>query len=147
MTEEEQKTIQQIDRFIRKVIEKFPDNGESSIMTDIHFRVNQDTGEMLAFDDDDNEITRCVVDEWIENKDDNFYDRILLILRKEFKKMSNDVDKMGILKPFSFVLENEEKNGMGELYVADDDTIILGGDIMENLDSELDDFFDKLMKE
>lgn len=102
---------------------------------------------MLAFDDDDNEITRCVVDEWIENKDDNFYDRILLILRKEFKKMSNDVDKMGILKPFSFVLENEEKSGMGELYVADDDTIILGGDIMENLDSELDDFFDKLMKE
>ncbi len=147
MTEEEQKTIQQIDRFIRKVIEKFPDNGESSIITDIHFRVNQDTGEMLAFDDDDNEITRCVVDEWIENKDDNFYDRILLILRKEFKKMSNDVDKMGILKPFSFVLENEEKSGMGELYVADDDTIILGGDIMENLDSELDDFFDKLMKE
>lgn len=141
MTEEEQKTIQQIDRFIRKVIEKFPDNGESSIITDIHFRVNQDTGEMLAFDDDDNEITRCVVDEWIENKDDNFYDRILLILRKEFKKMSNDVDKMGILKPFSFVLENEEKSGMGELYVADDDTIILGGDIMENLDSELDDFF------
>lgn len=147
MTEEEQKTIQQIDRFIRKVIEKFPDNGESSIITDIHFRVNRDTGEMLAFDDDDNEITRCVVDEWIENKDDNFYDRILLILRKEFKKMSNDVDKMGILKPFSFVLENEEKSGMGELYVADDDTIILGGDIMENLDSELDDFFDKLMKE
>lgn len=147
MTEEEQKTIQQIDRFIRKVIEKFPDNGESSIITDIHFRVNQDTGEMLAFDDDDNEITRCVVDEWIENKDDNFYDRILLILRKEFKKMSNDVDKMGILKPFSFVLENEEKSGMGELYVADDDTIILGGDIMENLDSELDVFFDKLMKE
>lgn len=147
MTEEEQKTIQQIDRFIRKVIEKFPDNGETSIMTDIHFRVNQDTGELVAFDDDDNEITRCVVDEWIENKDDNFYDRILLILRKEFKKTGNEVDKMGIMKPFSFVLENEEKNGMGELYVADDDTIILGGDIMENLDSELDEFFDKLMKE
>lgn len=41
MTEEEQKTIQQIDRFIRKVIEKFPDNGESSIITDIHFRVTR----------------------------------------------------------------------------------------------------------
>ena len=34
-----------------------------------------------------------------------------------------------------------------ELYLADDDTIILGGDLIENLDHDLDDFLDDLLKE
>ena len=29
-------------------------------MTDIHLRASQDSGDLMAFDDDDNEISRCV---------------------------------------------------------------------------------------
>ena len=54
---------------------------------------------------------------------------------------------LGILKPFSLVLENDEKENIGELYLADDDTIIVSGDLMEGLDKELDDFFSELMKD
>ena len=54
---------------------------------------------------------------------------------------------MGILKPFSFVLENDEKESIAELYIADDDTIIITGDLMDGLDKDLDSFFEKLMKE
>ena len=101
---------------------------------------------MLAFDDDDQEITRCVVEQWIENKDENFYDQVLLILRNQLKRHRNTVDNLGILKPFSIVLENDDKENIGELYLADDDTIIVSGDLMEGLDKELDDFFKDLMK-
>ena len=122
-------------------------NGEDALMfTDIHIRVTQDSGEMLAFDDDDQEITRCVVEQWIDNKDENFYDRVLLILRNQLKRHRNIVDNLGILKPFSLVLENDDKENIGELYLADDDTIIVSGDLMEGLDKELDDFFKDLMK-
>ena len=58
-----EQTIMQVERFIRKVAQKFPapeSDDETSQMTDIHVRVSQDSGELLAFDDDDNEITRCV---------------------------------------------------------------------------------------
>ena len=41
-------------------------------MTDIHLRVSQDSGDLMAFDDSDDEITRCVIDQWIDNKSDNF---------------------------------------------------------------------------
>ena len=51
------------------------------------------------------------------------------------------------MKPYSFVLENDDKETVAELYVADDDTIIIGGDLMEGLDKDLDNFFDSLMKE
>ena len=143
-----EQTQQQIERFINKVAQKFPQRGEEqALLTDIHVRVTQDSGEMLAFDDDEQEITRCVVEQWIDNKEENFYDQVLLILRNQLKKLHKTVDGLGILKPFSLVLENDEKENIGELYLADDDTIIVSGDLMEGLDKELDDFFSELMKE
>lgn len=146
MTATEQ-TIQQIERMIRKVAQKFPASDDASIITDIHLCVNQDSGEMLAFDDDDKEITRCVIEQWIDNRDKNFYDKVKVELRNTLKRLSSVVDNLGILKPYSFVLEDDEKHPLGELYVADDETIILGGDLMEGLDKELDDFFDDLMEQ
>ena len=100
----------------------------------------------MAFDDDENEITRCVVEQWIDNKDEDFYDQVLLILRNQFKRLRKIIDDFGILKPYSLVLENDDKESMGELYLADDDTVIVSGDLMEGLDKELDDFFNDLMK-
>ena len=84
-----EQTIQQIERFIRKVAQKFPAQSseeENSVLTDIHVRVSQDSGELLAFDDDDKEITRCVVEQWIDNKEENFYDEVAKILRDTDRK-------------------------------------------------------------
>lgn len=135
---------------IRKVAQKFPapeSDDETSQMTDIHVRVSQDSGELLAFDDDDNEITRCVVEQWIENKDEDFYDEVAKLLRDVLRKQADIIDHLGILKPYSFVLEDDDKEHIGELYLADDDTIIVGGDLMENLDNDLDNFLNDLLKE
>lgn len=142
-----EQTLQQTERFIRKVVQKFPFNEDEAVFTDIHVRVSQDSGEMLAFDDDDREINRCVIDQWIENKDENFFDDVTDTLRSELKKMSEPIDAMGIMKPFSFVLEDDEREPVAELYVADDDTVIIGGELMEDLDQELDAFFEELIKE
>ncbi|MBQ2553578.1 MAG: hypothetical protein II562_00575 [Prevotella sp.] len=145
MTISEQ-THQKLERVIRKISQKFPNISDTGIVTDIHLRVVQDSGELLVFDDEENEITRCVVEQWIDNKDDCFYADVVQVLRKEFQRMSDTVDKFGILKPFSVVLENEEHENMGEIYVADDDTLIIGGDIMEGLDKDLDKFLEDLLK-
>lgn len=145
-----EQTIQQVERFIRKVAQKFPSQlseEDNTVLTDIHVRVSQDSGELLAFDDEDNEITRCVVEQWIDNKDENFYDEVAKTLRDVMRKNSETIDNLGILKPYSFVLEDDDKENLGELYLADDDTIIVGGDLMENLDSDLDSFLDDLLKE
>ncbi|MCI6160280.1 MAG: hypothetical protein PUH24_04845 [Prevotellaceae bacterium] len=142
-----EQTSKQIERAIRKIAQKLPADEEVSLLTDIHLQVSQDSGEMIAYDDDEQEITRCVVEQWIENKDENFYEEVAAILRKELHHMQDIVDKLGIMKPYSFVLETDDKDTVAELYVADDDTIIIGGDLMEGIDKELDDFFEKLMKE
>ena len=142
-----EQTTQQIERFIHKIGQKFPACDECDIVTDIHVCANQDTGELLAYDDNENEITRCVIEQWIGNTDDNFYDRITLQLRKIFKREAEIVDHLGILKPYSFVLESDERMPIAELYPADDDTVIIDGDLMPGLDKDFDDFLSKLMQE
>lgn len=142
-----EQTLQQIERAIRKISDKFPAAEEASIMTDIHIRVNQETGEMVAYNDDDNEINRCVVEQWINNTDDNFYNQIVSVIRKSLMKHKDIIEQMSILKPFSFVLENDDKESVEELYLVDDETVILDPDLMEGLDEELDAFLEKLLKD
>lgn len=146
--ETSEQTIQQIQRAIRKVASRFPANVEATVMTDIHLRVTQESGELVAFDDDDNEITRVVIESWIDNKDEDFYENITTVLRNVLENNARDmVEKMSILRPFSFVLEDDDREHIAELYVADGDTIIVGGELLPDLDKDLDAFFDELIKD
>ena len=140
-------TTQKIERFLGKIIQKFPEDAESGVMTDLHIKVVQDSGELLAFDDDEQEITRCVVDQWIDNKDDDFYPQVAQLLREAIVSMKDKMENLGIMKPYSFVMENDDGEHVSELYVVDDDTVIIGGDLMQGLEKELDDFLDRLLDE
>lgn len=139
-------TFSQIERFIRKIAQKFPSTEEPTVMTDIHLSISQDTGELLAFDDNDNEITRCVVSDWIDNKTTDFYDTAAGAIRDIIGRLHDSVDNMSILKPFSFILENDEREHYAELYLVDSDIKIIGGDLMKGLDDDLDKFLADLLK-
>jgi hypothetical protein len=141
-----EQTFQQIDRAIRKIVDKYPTTVEATLMTDIHIRVTQETGEMVAYNDDDVEINRCVVEQWINNADDNFYEKIAFVIRKCLDKQKDMIEQMSILKPFSFVLENDDKESVEELYLVDDETVIIDPDLMEGLGEDLDAFLEKLLK-
>lgn len=146
MTATEQ-TKQSLERFFNKIAQKLPSCDEPSLMSDIHVRVSQESGDVMAFDDDENEITRCVVEPWIDNKEDDFYDKVTSQLRQQMTAMSQVVEGLGVMKPYSYVLEDDDKDSIAELYVVDDDTIIVGGDLTDGLDEDLDHFFNQLMDE
>ena len=142
-----EQTIQQVERALRKVAEKFPRQEEATLLTDLHIRVNQETGELLVFDDDDKELTRCVVEQWIENKEDSFYQDVTNTLRTVLNKQKGTIEGMSILKPYSFVLEDEDRENIAELYVVDDDTVIIDEELMAGLGKDLDDFLANLLKD
>ncbi len=142
-----EQTLQQIERAIRKIADKFPQNTDDGIITDIHLRVNQETGELVAFNDDDKEITRCVIEQWIDNKDDNFFEEVEDVLRSALNKHKATVEQMAILKPYSFVLEDEDHEHLAELYLVDDETVIIDTELMADLDKDLDSFLENLLKD
>ena len=142
-----EQTKQEVERAIRKITEKFPPSEEATLLTDIHLRVSQDTGELVAFDDDDNEINRCIVEQWIENKDSDFYAGVASTLRTAIDSFKEQIEQMSILKPYSFVLEDDDREPIQELYLVDDDIVIINDELMADLDKDLDDFLDNLLNE
>lgn len=142
-----EKTKHQVARFFDKVADKYPLVEEPILFTDIHVRLSQETGDVMAYDDDGKEITRCVVEEWIGNADasEAFWQSATAVMQAALKARE---PHLGIQKPYSFILETENGEHVAELYVVDDsETVIISAPLMEDMDKDLDDFIDKLLSE
>ena len=138
--------IQQIQRAIRKVADKFPATADP-VLTDIHLQVKPESGELLAFDDNMEELTRIVVDQWLEPTEEDLYDAAAIAIKQSISGMRELIDNMSILHPFSFVMMGEDDETMSDLYIVDDETLILDSELLKGLDEELDDFLKNLLKD
>ncbi|MCQ2223179.1 MAG: hypothetical protein MJZ35_05250 [Bacteroidaceae bacterium] len=141
-----QQTIQEIDRAIRKIIAKYP-AGQDAVFTDIHLEVRPESGEMLAYDDDDKEINRCVIEQWIDNKDEAFYEKVTPVLYERLDALRPEVDQMSVLQPFSFVLVDGDHETLSDIYLVDDEQQIVTGDLLPDLEKDLNAFMKALFEE
>ncbi len=139
----------QIQRALRHVAERFP-QGSEPVLTDIILRVFPHSGEVRFYDDDDRELMRIVIEEWIHgSKDEEFYQKVTPILRRAIEEIRTSVvDTMAVLHPFTFVMQDEDGETLTDLYIVDDhQTAIISTDLLEGVDEDLEDFFKKLMEE
>ena len=139
-------TIQQIQRALRKAASKFPLETENFPMTDIILQVKQEGGELLIFDDNEEELTRCVVEEWLGDTSEDFYERIQPVLKEAILDIKEEMDSLNVLKPYSFVLFDDDNSAVANLYLVDDDLIQLDGDLLPGLDEDLEGFWEALSK-
>ena len=146
MTANEQ-TFQQIERALRKAASKFLPQTDCLPLTDIYLQVKQESGELLVFDDDDHELTRCVVEEWIGNRDERFYDEVQPILITALSRLKEVTEHVAVLKPYSYVLMGEDHETIADLYLVDDDTLLVSGDLMQGLEEDLEHFWQQLCAE
>ena len=136
--EASKQTIQQIERTLRKVIAKFPADAEP-VMTDIHLLVSNYTGEIRTYNDDDEELDRCVVEEWIKSSDEDFYEDIVPILRRCIEDMRPSIMKMSIMQPHET---------LHDLVIIDsEETVMLDGTLLDGLEADLDDLLKQLLEE
>lgn len=141
--------LQQIQRALRHVATRFPKEQEP-VLTDISLRVYPHSGEVRFFDDEENELMRIVIPEWIKgSRDEDFYQKVTPILQEAISGVRQEViDNMSLLRPYSFVLQDEDGETLSDLYLVDDqETMILSGSLLEGLDDDLNTFFENLMKE
>lgn len=143
-----QESKSSIESAIRNAVERYACGCEQTIVTDIHIQPNQNSGEFIIFDDDDNELANVTIEEWLTYEADDFYDSIERALRSLICKMkeAGAFNKLTILKPYSFVLVDEEKESIADLLLLDDDTLLVSSELLEGLDRELDDFLKELLE-
>lgn len=139
----------QIQRALRHVAERFP-QGSEPVLTDIVLRVFPHSGEVRFYDDDDRELMRIVIEEWIHgSRDEEFYRKVTPILRQAIGEVRQEVvEPMSVLRPFTFVMQDEDGETLTDLYIVDDqETVIISSNLLEDVDQDLDNFFNDLMKE
>ena len=134
---------------LQEAIDKFIADGEKTVVTDIHLQPKQDSGELVLFSDDDEELSRTIIEEWVDYDGDDFYAIAERILRGELNclQVSGKLDNLCIMKPYSFVLVDEDRETVAELLLVDDeDTLLLNDELLKGLDEELDAFLKDLLE-
>jgi len=133
---------------IKKAVEKYGTAKQSAI-TDIHLQPNPETGELVIFNDDDEVLANVMVAEWVNANLENFYEDAEMLFKKILNQLrkANEFSVLRILKPYSFVLVDGEKETLAELMLVDDeDTLLLSGELLKGLDEELDTFLKDLLE-
>ena len=134
---------------LREAVDKYIVDGERTVVTDIHLQPKQDSGELVIFNDDDEELSRTIIEEWVDYSEDDFYTIVERILRGEINALKDTgvLDKLAIMKPYSFVLVDEDRETVTELLLIDDeDTLLLNDELLRGLDEELDAFLKDLLE-
>lgn len=133
---------------IKQAISKYACGCEQSIVTDIHLQANQNTGEFTIFDDEDEELASATIEEWMSYDGDDFYKSLERSLSSLLSNLKDGevFDKLTIMKPFSFVLVDEDKETVTELLLMDDDTLLVNEELLKGLDEELDTFLKDLLE-
>ncbi len=133
---------------IKQAIGKYTCGCEQTVVTDIHLQASQSSGELSIFDDDDDELANSTIEEWMTYDSDDFYENVERILSTLLCNMKNNgaFDKLTIMKPFSFVLVDEDKETVNELLLMDDDTLLVNEELLKGLDEELDTFLKNLLE-
>ena len=142
-----QASLALIESTIGKAIDKYL-VCEQTIVTDIHLQANATSGELTIFDDEDTELANTTIEEWTNYSEEDFYDGAERVLTSVLNTMktAGDFDKLTLMKPYSFVLVDDDKESIAELLLMDDDTLLLNDELLKGLDEELDAFLKELLE-
>lgn len=138
-----------INNCLKEALKKYQVSSECSTVTDIHLQPHADSGELVIFDDDDQELARTIVAEWVDYADDDFYGQVeaTLVCALGAMKEKGWLDNLSLLKPYSFVLVDDDKETVADLLLVDDeDTLLLSEELLKGLDEELDTFLKELLE-
>lgn len=142
-----QSSLSQIENVIRQAIAKYH-GCEENVVSDIHLQATPTSGELIIFDDDDTQLAATTIEEWTNYEGTNFQADVERILSTALNTMkaAGNFDKLTLLKPYSFVLVDEDKETITELLLMDDNTLFLNDELLKGLDEELNAFLKELLE-
>ncbi|MDR1003653.1 MAG: hypothetical protein LBL97_01395 [Prevotellaceae bacterium] len=137
-----------LENTLKEALSKFQNSQVATAVTDIHLQAVAVTGEFFVFDDEEHELGSAVIEEWMTYSGDDFYKEVERTLSNLLHSQNREgmLDRLNILKPYSFVLLDEEKETITELLLIDDDTLMVNRELLQGLDKELDDFLKELLE-
>ena len=109
----------------------------------------QETGELVIYNDEEEELSRTVIQDWVNCAPEAFYESIEGNLKQILNTLRGEglFSHLSLMKPYSFVLVDEEKETIAELLLVDDEeTLLISDELLKGLDEELDAFLKELLE-
>lgn len=142
-----QNSVKALEEAIRQTAEKLSQHAGEALLTDLYVKINADNGTVEIHDDDDNCLASCQVPEWKGHEPGaDFCESAIATLQRIINDNAKAIEQMKVLRPFSFVLSDDGEI-VDDIYLVDDENMMISGELMAGLDEDLADFLKKLMDE
>lgn len=139
-------TFSQLEGILRKVAAQCPSKEREAVLSDIYFMPVPAEGTLTVTDDEGNRLYEGVVEAWRQLDPARFYAVVQSQLQEAIARQRSLVEGIHFLRPFSLVLVDADHETIAELYLVDDDTLLLSENLMEGLEEDLDAFLKQLME-
>lgn len=125
-------------------------NDKLGTLTDLYVQINLVTKEVAFYNDEEDLITQVAMPE-IDDLDgeESVYSLFESLLR-EVTEDTVTLDRLqdfDLLKPFSLLIVDENFDQQGEVYLLEQGEVVIEDSLFKDIDKELDDFLDHLLKE
>ena len=132
-------------------IGKLSKDENGNYLSDLYVQVDQESGELQIFDDEERLIEKNVIFDWVNNtEDENVFNRNVAASIKDVLTILSTkgaFEHPRFMKPFSVSLTDEDFVVIEELLFIDDELLRLDDPFLKNMDEDLKDFLDKLLPE
>ena len=135
---------------IQQALQKYASAESKNIITDIHLQPCMGSGELAIYNDDEELLSKVAIQEWADATPEEFYGGCEMVLKKNLNQMYSEGEfaSLAIVKPYSFVMVDHEKETLAELLIVDEDeTLFLSGELLKGLDDELNAFLKDLLED
>ena len=134
---------------VKKALGRYLSGEEKNFVTDIYLQPIQETGELVIYNDEEEELSRTVIQDWVNCAPEAFYESIEGNLKQILNTLRGEglFSHLSLMKPYSFVLVDEEKETISELLLVDDEeTLLISDELLKGLDEELNAFLKELLE-
>ena len=134
---------------LNKIVQLYSGEEDQLVSTDFYLQLLRESGKLLVFNDNDEEIASAVIEEWKSYEPDAFYEKVTNNLTEviEAVNVEGELERLAVWMPYSFVLVDEERETIADLLLVDDDTLLVKKGLLAGLDEELNKFITDLLSE
>lgn len=140
-----------IETSFTNALSKIAADKAGNLISDLYIQVDQETGELDLYDDEEHLLEKAVIFDWVNNEEDEntFTAKVLPVLKAVLTGMGakNMFNDSRFLKPLSISLTDEDFVVIEEILFLDDDTLRLDDPLLKDLDKDLDEFLAKLLSD
>lgn len=132
-----------------KISDLYTSEDDQLVSTDFYFMPKRENGNLLVFNDNDEELALVSVPEWEEYDSESFYEAVAADLIEAIKGANGegDLERLAVWMPYSFVLVDADRESVAELLLVDNDTLLVTDSLLQGLDEELNNFIKELLEE